>query len=53
MIIKMRRQDPTVDLAPAGRLLEEGLAVEGATEDCRKIMAANLEHVKAALVASR
>jgi hypothetical protein len=53
MIIKMRRQDPTVDLAPAGRLLEEGLAVEGATEDCRKIMAANLEHVKAAHVASR
>jgi hypothetical protein len=49
MIIKMFRQDPTVDLAPAKKLLEEGLAVEGATEDCRRIMAQNLEYVKAVL----
>jgi acyl-CoA-binding protein len=49
MIIKMHKQDPTVDLAPAERLLKEGLALEGATEDCRKIMAMNLEHVLASL----
>ena len=49
MIIKMHRLDPTVDLAPAKRMLEEGLALPEATEDCRKIMAMNLEHVKAAL----
>jgi hypothetical protein len=49
MIIKMNRQDPTVDLTPAKRLLEDGLALPGATEDCRKIMSMNLEHVKAAL----
>jgi len=53
MIIKMNRQDPTVDLEPARRLLEEGLAVPGATEDCRKIMAMNLEHVKATLGTDR
>lgn len=46
MIIKMHRQDPTVDLSPAERLLKEGLALDGATEDCRKVMAMNLEHVK-------
>jgi hypothetical protein len=49
MIIKMNRQDPTVDLSPAKRLLEEGLALPEATEDCRQIMAKNLEHVMAAL----
>jgi hypothetical protein len=46
MIIKMYRQDPTVDLAPAQRFLEEGLAVPEATEDCRKVLAMNLEYVK-------
>jgi hypothetical protein len=49
MIIKMHRQDPTVDLVPAQKLLEEGLAIAEATEDCRKIMAMNLEHVKTCL----
>jgi hypothetical protein len=49
MIIKMHRQDPTVDLAPARKLLEEGLAIGEATEDCKKIMAMNLEHVKSCL----
>lgn len=53
MIIKMHRQDQTVDLTPAKRLLEEGLALPGATEDCRNIMAMNLEHVKAALGTGR
>lgn len=46
MIIKMHRQDATVDLAPAAKLLEEGLAVAGATEDCRKVLAMNLEYVR-------
>jgi len=49
MIVKMHRQDPTVDLAPAERLLKEGLALDGATEDCRKVMAMNLEHVRSCL----
>lgn len=49
MIIKMHKQDPTVDLAPAEKLLKEGLALEGATEDCRKLMAMNLEHVLSVL----
>jgi len=53
MIIKMHRQDPTVDLTPAKKLLEEGLALPEATEDCRQIMAKNLEHVKAALGTDR
>jgi hypothetical protein len=46
MIIKMHRTDPTVDLAPAKRLLEEGLAVPGATEECRQVMARNLEYAR-------
>ncbi len=46
MIIKMHRLDPTVDLAPAEKLLKEGLAVEGATEDCRKVLAMNLDYIR-------
>jgi len=46
MIIKMHRQDPTVDLAPAEKLLKEGLAVDGATEECRKVLAMNLDYVR-------
>jgi hypothetical protein len=53
MIIKMQRLDPTVDLTPAKRMLEEGLAYAEATEDCRKIMALNLESVKTILKTSR
>jgi len=49
MIIKMHRLDPTVDLEPARKLLEEGLAIVEATEDCKRIMAMNLEHVKSVL----
>ncbi|MGZ5488645.1 MAG: hypothetical protein ACXWF4_08945 [Candidatus Aminicenantales bacterium] len=49
MIIKMHRQDPTVDLAPAEKLLREGLALDGATEDCRKVMVMNLDHVMSCL----
>jgi hypothetical protein len=46
MIIKMHQQDPTVDLAPAEKLLKEGLDVDGAAEDCRKVLAMNLEYVR-------
>lgn len=53
MIIKMHRLDPTVDLSPAKKLLEEGLALPEATEDCRQIMTKNLEHVNAALETDR
>jgi len=53
MIIKMHRMDPTVDLAPAEKLLAEGMAVTGAGEDCRKVMAMNLEHVRTCLRAPR
>ncbi|HPW18571.1 MAG TPA: hypothetical protein PLP83_09365 [Candidatus Aminicenantes bacterium] len=49
MIIKMHRLDATVDLAPARKLLEEGLAIEGASEDCKRALASNLEHVKSIL----
>jgi len=49
MIVKMHRADPTVDLAPAKKLLEEGLAVTQATEECRRVMEMNLEHVKSCL----
>jgi len=48
MIIKMHRQDPSVDLAPARKLLEEGLGVEGVAEDCRKVLEMNLEYVRSA-----
>lgn len=53
MIIKMHRQDPTVDLAPAEKLLREGLALDGATEDCRKVMVMNLDHVMSCLGTAR
>ena len=53
MIIKMHRLDPTVDLSPAEKLLKEGLALDGATEDCRKVMALNLEYVKSCLGTAR
>ena len=53
MIIKMHRADPTVDLEPAKKLLEDGLAIPEASEDCRKIMAMNLEHVRSCLERAR
>jgi hypothetical protein len=53
MIIKMHRLDPKVDLAPAEKLLKEGLAVAGATEDCRKVLAMNLEYVRSLIGAPR
>ncbi len=53
MIIKMHRRDQTVDLSPAEKLLQEGLALDGATEDCRKVMALNPEYVKSCLGTTR
>jgi len=45
MIIKMHKQDATVNLAPAKKLLEEALALGKATEDCKKLLDMNLEYV--------
>ncbi len=45
MIIKMHMQDSTVDLAPAKKMLEEGLATAGATEECRRALAMNMEYI--------
>ena len=53
MIIKMFRLDPGVDLAPALRFLEEGLAIPEASEDCRKVLAMNLEYVRSCRGAAR
>ena len=46
MLIKMHRQDPTIDLAPAKKFLEEGLAIGEASEDCKTLLALNMEYVK-------
>jgi curli biogenesis system outer membrane secretion channel CsgG len=45
MIIKRHKQDASVDLAPAKKLIEEGMAIATATEDCKKCLATNLEYV--------
>ncbi|MGQ9801338.1 MAG: hypothetical protein ACUVRL_06720 [Candidatus Saccharicenans sp.] len=46
MIIKQHKQDPSTDLAPAKKLLEEGLAITEATEDCKLKLQSNMEYVK-------
>ncbi len=46
MIIKQHKQDSSTDLAPAKKLLEEGLAISEATEECRLKLQSNLEYVK-------
>ncbi len=46
MIIKRHKQDSSVDLAPAKQMLEEGLAIDKATEDCRRVLESNLAYVK-------
>lgn len=46
MIIKQHKQDPATDLAPAKKLLEEGLAITEASEDCKLKLQSNLEYVK-------
>jgi len=46
MIIKQHKQDSSTDLAPAKKLLEEGLAIAEATEDCKLKLQSNLEYIK-------
>ena len=46
MIIKQHKQDSTANLEPAKKLLEEGLAIAEATEDCRTKLQSNLDYVK-------
>jgi hypothetical protein len=46
MIIKRHKLDATVDLAPAKKLLEEGLATGKANEECKKCLETNMEYVK-------
>jgi hypothetical protein len=46
MIIKRHKQDRSVDLAPAKRLLEEALAIPEASEDCKRVLESNMAYVK-------
>jgi len=46
MIIKMHMQDPTVDLAPAEKFIEEGLAIAAASEECKRLLTSNMEYVR-------
>ncbi len=46
MIIKRHKEDRSVDLAPAKQMLEEALAIDQATEDCRRVLESNLAYVK-------
>lgn len=46
MIIKMHMQDPTVDLAPAKKFVEEGLAIAAASEDCKRLLTSNMEYIR-------
>ena len=50
MLIKMHKQDPTVDLTPAKKLLEEGMAIPEATADCKKALEMNMAYVEMFLV---
>jgi hypothetical protein len=45
MIIKRHKQDSSVDLEPAKKLLEEGLAISEASENCKKCLETNMEYV--------
>ena len=45
MIIKRHKLDATVDLTPAKKLLEEGLAISQASEECKALLVTNLEYV--------
>jgi hypothetical protein len=46
MIIKRHKLDATLDLAPAKKLLEEGLAIGSASDECKKCLELNMEYVK-------
>jgi hypothetical protein len=45
MLIKMHKQDPSVDLQPAKTLLTEGLAIPEATPECKRALESNLAYV--------
>lgn len=46
MIIKQHKQDPSTDLAPAKKMLEEGLTIAEASDECKLKLQSNLEYVK-------
>jgi hypothetical protein len=45
MLIKMHKQDPSVDLQPAKALLTEGLAIPEATPECKTALESNMAYV--------
>jgi hypothetical protein len=44
-LIRMHKQDSSVDLAPAKKLLTEGLAMAEATPECKQAIETNLAYV--------
>jgi hypothetical protein len=46
MIIKMHKEDRTVDLAPAKKLVEDALAIPEAAEDCKRLLESNLLYIQ-------
>jgi hypothetical protein len=49
MLIKMHKEDASVDLTKAKTLLDEGLAIEGAGQECLDRLRSNLAYVEYAL----
>ncbi|MGB9835124.1 MAG: hypothetical protein ACPLRX_00110 [Candidatus Saccharicenans sp.] len=45
MLIKQHWKDPTADLRPAKQLLEEALAMEDISAECRQKLQSNLQYV--------
>lgn len=46
MIIKRHKLDSSVDLEPAKKLLTEAMAIDQASEECRRVLERNMEYVK-------
>lgn len=49
MLIRMHKEDSSVDLTKAKTLLDEGLAIEGASQECLDRLRSNLAYVEYAL----
>ena len=49
MLIKAHKQDPAVDLAPARKLIDDGLAMPEATPECKRALETNKAYVDAHL----
>lgn len=49
MIIRLHIEDPSFDLEPARKLIEEALAIAGSTAACREALAKNLDYVNSFL----